>query len=288
MSAAPSLAVGIAAGGGAALLLSAGTLLQALDARRVEAHHGMRVSMLLQLARRPRWVLGTVIGYLAFPVQLVALAHAPLLVVQPVYAVGLLLLLLGGVIALDDQVRPSDVVGAGAIVVGLGIVSWGAPSGADPPHSRLAFGAVVGVLALLALAPYAARERSGRLVLMGSAAIGFACANLAVKGISDALARHAWDVAGAYLAGAAVGSTVGVLSQMTAFQRHRAIQVVPITWAVPIFLPALLGLALLRERWGTAVLGGAVFAGGAVLLLFGAALVARSQAVADISVRAMG
>lgn len=49
---------------------------------------------------------------------------------------------------------------------------------------------------------------------------------------------------------------------MTAFQRHRAVDVVPITFSIPVFLPAVLGLLVLREQWGTAVAGGLRFAVG--------------------------
>lgn len=288
MSVASGLPIGIGATLVAALLLSSGTLLQALDARQVEHRHGMRISMIGRLLRRPRWVAGTVIGYLAFPFQLVGLAHAPLVVVQPIHTCGLLLLLGAGVVLFKERVRAPDIAGAGAIVVGLAIVSWGAPAGPNPPISQAAFAAVVAVLLLLALVPYPMRDRCGRIVLLLSAALGFACANLAVKGISDAMAVHSWYVAGGYLVAAAVSSAVGVLSQMTAFQRHRAIDVVPVTYAIPIFLPALLGLALLHERWGTAAFGGAAFGVGAVLLVAGTAAVARSQSVIDISQRAAG
>lgn len=286
MTAGFSLPVGLGAGAVASLLLSGGTLLQALETRHVEEHHGLRISMLGRLLRRPRWVAGTVIGYLAFPFQLLALAHAPLVIVQPMYACGLLLLLVGGVMLLGDRVHPPDLAGAAAIVAGLAIVTWGAPAGTDQPVSHAAFAAVVGALIVLALTPYACRKRCGRVVLMLSAALGFAAANLAVKGISDSIPRHAWLVAAGYLAAAGVSSTLGVLSQMTAFQRHRAIEVVPLTYAIPIFLPALLGLALLHVRWDTAAFGGAAFAVGALLLVGGTAAVARSQSVLDISKRA--
>lgn len=280
------LAIGLGAAGLAALLLSTGTLLQALDARQVEHHHGLRLSMLGTLLRQPRWLAGTTIGYLAFPFQLLALAHAPLVVVQPIHAVGLLLLLISGVALLDEPVGAADLAGAATIVIGVGIVAWGAPRGGDRPLSQAAFAAVVAILLIVSLAPYPIRERCGRIVLMLSAALGFTCANLAVKGISDALGGHDWWAAFGYLAAAAVSSSFAVLSQMTAFQRHRAIEVLPVTYAIPIFLPALLGLFLLRVDWRTAPFGGGAFAIGAVLLIAGTVMVARSQAVIDISKRA--
>lgn len=282
-----ALAIGLGAAGLAAVLLSSGTLLQALEAREVEHRHGLRLSMLGRLLRQPRWLAGTAIGYLAFPFQLIALAHASLVVVQPIHAGGLLLLLVAGIVLLDEPVGRPDIAGAAAIVAGLGIVAWGAPAGSDLPISQAAFAAVVALLLVISLAPYPIRERCGRVVLMLSAALGFTCANLAVKGISVALGGHHWAVAAGYLAAAAISSSAAVLSQMTAFQRRRAIEVLPLTYAIPIFLPALLGLFLLHEHWRTAPFSGAPFAVGAALLILGTLAVARSQAVVDISERAL-
>src|SRR5579875_3419537 len=144
-----SLAIGLGAAGLAALLLSTGTLLQALEAREVEHHHGLRISMLGKLLREPRWLAGTAIGYLAFPFQLIALAHASLVVVQPIHAGGLLLLLISGIGLLAEPVGRPDIAGAAAIVVGLGIVAWGAPAGSDHPISRVVFAVVVALLLVL-------------------------------------------------------------------------------------------------------------------------------------------
>jgi hypothetical protein len=48
---------------------------------------------------------------------------------------------------------------------------------------------------------------------------------------------------------AAVGSIVATLGQMTAFQRHRAVEAVPVTFVIPIVLSVPLASVLLYERW---------------------------------------
>lgn len=277
------LMIGVGASLGAALLLSAGTVLQALEARLVEHHHGLKMSMLGRLARRRRWVIGTVIGYLAFPLQLLALAHAPLIVVQPLHACGLLLLLIAGVRLLSEHVHFPEAAGACAIACGIALVSWASPRGPDRPDSSLELVALTVGLLVVSMAPYLIARQRGRRAVTLSAALGFAAANMAVKGISDRLAAHDYPVAVAYLALAAIGSGIGVLSQMTAFQRHRAVEVVQLTFSIPTFLPALLGLAVLRERWGTAPASGVPFAFGMVVLLAGTAAVSRSSPVARLS-----
>lgn len=243
--------------------------------------------MLGHLLGRRRWVLGTAIGYLAFPFQLLALGWAPLVIVQPVQACGLLLLLAAGARMFREHVRLADLAGVLALVAGLVLATWGAPRGKDPPTSEAALAATAGALLALALIPYLFRERCGRRALILSAAIGFAGANLAVKGISHDLTVHDYAIAVAYLAAAGLASTVGVLSQMTAFQRHRAVDVVPLTFSIPVFLPVLLGLVVLREKWATAAAGGLPFAIGGGLLLVGTLVVSRSAPVGSVSVHAI-
>lgn len=239
--------------------------------------------MIGRLLRRPRWVAGTVIGYLSFPFQLLALAHAPLVVVQPIHACGLLLLLAAGAAIFKERIEGVDRAGIAAIVIGLGVVAWGAPRSTDSGVTDPGFVVITTALLVLALAPYPVRERCGRMPLMLSAAFGFACANLAVKGFSGALGSGHGAVAAGYLVAAGVGSAIGVLSQMTAFQRHRAVDVVPLTFSIPIFLPAAVGVLVLRERWQTAAFGGLAFACGAVVLLLGTLAIAHSQSVAAVS-----
>lgn len=287
MSVHSGILLGVGASAAAALLLSTGTIVQALDARLVEHHHGLRLSMLGRLMSRRRWVAGTVIGYAAFPFQLLALAHAPLVIVQPVHACGLLLLMAAGARLFREHVRALDMVGVTAIVAGIVLVTYGSPGGHDPPVSEAALAAATGGLIVLALAPYFFREHCGRNALIVSAAIGFAGTNLAVKGISHDLAVGDYWILAAYLAAAALGSTIGVLSQMTAFQRHRAVEVVPLTFSIPTFLPALIGLLVLREDFATAAAGGLWFAGGAILLLLGTFAVSRSAPVTSVSEHAV-
>ena len=77
----------------AAACYAAGVALQALDARAVQAADALRASLLLQLIRRPRFVIGTVVSFAGWPLQALALAKAPLAVVQPALAFNLVVLL---------------------------------------------------------------------------------------------------------------------------------------------------------------------------------------------------
>lgn len=280
--------IGVGAAIVAALLLSTGSVVQAFAVRRVDMQHGLRISLLRTLVRRRWWVTGTLTGYLAFPFELVALRHAPLAVVQPLHVTGLVLLLVVGVRVLGERLRRIDLAGLGGIVGGVVLVAQGAPAGVGHAVSFAALVGVAGGLVMLACLPYLARERCGKLSVMLSAALAFTAVNLAVKGFSDQLATSHYGLAAAYLAMAAVGSVVAILSQMTAFQRHRAVEVVPLTFAIPTFLPVVLGLFVLQEDWSSAAAGGAVFAVGATLLLAGSAVISGSDAVIGASAAARG
>ncbi len=275
--------IGLAASMGAALLLSSGTVLQAIDSRRVSREHCMRLSLLGRLMRRPLWLLGTVVGYLAFPLELLALRHAPLVLVQPVHALGLLVVLAAGVKLMRERVSGAELAGVAAIIVGLGMVAWGSPAGAEREVSDLAVAGAALALTLSSFTPFVIGRRCGRTVLVLSAALGFAGANLAVKGFSDHIAGHDYVIAAGYLAIAAVGSISGVINQMSAFQRHRAVEVVPLTFAIPTFVPAVLGMLVLREHWATAALAGAPFAAGGFLLMLGTAALGRAGAVTRVA-----
>src|SRR5690242_10786920 len=110
---------GMAAAAGAAVCFDGAVILQAQEARRVEPEHALHLSLLVRLARRPRWVAGTVIAVAGWPLQLLAYALAPVTVVQPCLALGLVLLLAAGSRALGEPIGPRQWAAAGAVVAGV-------------------------------------------------------------------------------------------------------------------------------------------------------------------------
>ena len=90
------LVLGIAAAIGASTLYSLGIALQAMDAKEAPREAHLRLELARGLIRRARWLLGTGLSILGFPLQVVALLLAPLVVVQPALAAGLLVLLMLG------------------------------------------------------------------------------------------------------------------------------------------------------------------------------------------------
>src|SRR5690242_4033965 len=87
------LVLGIGAAVAASTLYSLGIALQAMDAKQAPRGEHLRLALARRLLRRGRWLLGTGLSILGWPLQLVALLLAPLVVVQPALAAGLLVLL---------------------------------------------------------------------------------------------------------------------------------------------------------------------------------------------------
>ena len=83
------IGLGFALALGAACCYETGYALQAIEARRAPTEKALRPSLMTYLVRRPLWVGATALSLLGWPLQIIALAHAPLTLVQPVLALGL-------------------------------------------------------------------------------------------------------------------------------------------------------------------------------------------------------
>jgi drug/metabolite transporter (DMT)-like permease len=280
--------VGLAAALTASVLFNVGIVLQAIDARVAPPALALRLALLWRLVRRRVWVLGWVLGIVGIWPQIVAYAHAPFVVVQPALAAGLLLMLALGVHILHERVAPKDVVGVAAIIGGVVLVAWGAPSHTETHRSWPAVVAVVAVLSLAGVAPFLLRgTRLDRAMLVVVACgCGFAATNIATKLLGDDFnAGHYWNA----VAWGAVGLANGLsatLTNMTAFQRKTATIVVPISTAVQTFLPIVVEPLFLREHLGSAALDGAPLIVGLLIACAGSVLVAGSAAVSELYARA--
>jgi hypothetical protein len=269
----------------ASALFNVGLALQALEARATPKALSLRFSLLLRLLRRPRWVMGWLLGIIGIGPQVLALATAPFVVVQPALAVGLLLLLWIGSRTLGERVGASGWIGVVSIVVGVAFVAAGAPEHTETHRGVLAVACVVATLSISGLVPFAVRGTrfDSALLVMVVSGTGFAATNVATKLMSDDIGSK--DFVGA-VTWAVVGVGMGVaatLTGMTAFQRRRATIVVPLTTAVQTFLPILVEPLFLRERWASAPLGGTPIVAGLLVALVGTTLVTRTRPVSELA-----
>jgi drug/metabolite transporter (DMT)-like permease len=257
----------------AAAFFAVGSLLQ--QEASVDAVSGGRLD-LRRLVTRPAWVVGQTATVLATLLQVVALALAPVSVVQPLLAAALVIAL--GLRALRDRRRPSgtELLGAALTVGGLAVFL----GAARPAPGGLAFlpgAASVATSVLLAVVLVALASRAGHgpvgALLCGIAA-GTA-AGIAAVLVSAALKVSRVDLvdgsALAVLAAAGVVAVVAQLGSQQAYARGTLAWSLPAVIVVDPIAAIPTALLLVGERlepghavvWGPAAL---VAVAGVVLL----------------------
>ena len=271
--------LGIAAAIGASTLYSLGIALQALDARQAPAEDHLRPSLVLGLFRRVRWVMGTLMSVLGWPLQVIALLLAPLVVVQPALAFGLIVLLFVAERMLGEPAGRYEYVAMAAIVIGvIGAGLFAPPRGTTHTTQELTITLVLVGLGVASLLPYllAAVGHNIPVVTMIGAGLAFGWSGVATKLASDDLSQHHLWAAAAWALSTAAASAVGVLSEMSSLQSRPAIQVAPVVFVTQTAIPVMLAPVLLGESFGNTPLGGVPLIASLLLLLLGAALLARS------------
>jgi drug/metabolite transporter (DMT)-like permease len=273
-----SVAAGALLAVGAGLLYNGGVALQSLEARDTPAHWAWRPTLISRLVRRRRWILGSVIGLLGWPLHGVSLLLAPLAVVQPALALGLVLLLLVGA-RLGERIAIRDVVAVLVLVAGVAVLAAIAPA----PHfgkgpSDWAFVAFAAFA--LAAASAAALARRRPLDVRISAGMGGLC--FASSGMSTALAAAAWhrgdtDAIVGWILVTAVGGGVGLIAEMSALQHFSASRVAPAELAVQIVLPVLLSPVIGAGPIGKGTVGIVVTLLAALLVTASAVMLLESS-----------
>ncbi|HVY96601.1 MAG TPA: hypothetical protein VHA54_06535 [Solirubrobacterales bacterium] len=278
------LALGIVAAVGASLLYNASIALQALEAREVPTEHALRPSLLGRLLRNRRWLGATALGLLGWPLEIVALLLAPLTVVQPCLASGLILLLWLGATRLGEAPGPREWAAVAAIVGGVAGVALVAPERSTDHAGTGTMALALALVALPLLAPYALRSRAASLSILAvvSAGCGYAWTAIASKLLTDELADGALLAAVAWLATAAASEGLALLSEMSALQRRGATHVAPIMFAVQVLVPVALAPLVFNESWGSTPLGGALLVAFMLLAVSGTVLLAGSSAVGKV------
>jgi drug/metabolite transporter (DMT)-like permease len=272
--------LGILAALGASALFNLGIGVQALDAREAPRADALRFSLIRRLLQKRRWVLGLFIGGLGFPLEVVAFAKAPFVVVMPLLATGLLLLLVLGVRMLGERVGRAEVAGVIAMIAGIALVAWGAPDHTETLRGPVRVALVVAAVAAASFVPFFLRSRRppAMVVILGSA-LGFATSSIAIKLLSDGMNKGHYLVAGVWFAVVVIASGAGILSEMTALQLRPATVVVPISFATQTFVPILLAPLFLEVHWSGADAVSVPLLGGVALIVFASIVIARRPAV---------
>ncbi len=247
------LALGIVVAVGASLLYNASIAFQALEARGVSHEHSLRPSLIGKLVRNRRWLGATALGLVGWPLEIAALLLAPLTVVQPCLASGLILLLWLGVTEAGGE-RPACGSASRSPRSSLGVagVALAAPERTTDHAGTGAIALALGLVAIPIAAPYLLRGRTSAIGLLAviSAGCGYAWTAIASKLLTDELAAGTLLIAVAWLATAAASEGLALLSEMSALQRRPATHVAPVMFAVQILVPVAARAADLRRVLG--------------------------------------
>jgi len=264
----------------AAACFDGATAFQAIEARQLRSH-GMRPTLLTRLARRPRWLAATGLAIAGWPLQLVALSLAPLTLVQPTLALGIVVLLALGSRLLGERVGRREVLATLAIVAGVAGIALSAPPNSDDYSTGLDLWIVLGALAAAAALPYIAGRsspRAGGLLVLGAGA-AFAASAFVSKLLVDELSAGRIGVAAAWAAATVLAATVGLLGEMSGLQRRAAARVAPPIFVIETVVPVLCAPLLTGEDWTGTPLGGAVIAVSLAAVAGGGAALGGSRAV---------
>ena len=272
------LILGIAAAVAASTLYSLGVALQAMDAKRTPHTEHLHPALALNLLRRARWLAGTGLSMLGWPLQVVALLLVSLVIVQPTMAVGLLVLLFFGERMLGERAGRREHLAMLAIVVGVVGIAACAPDRSTGHRDNLIVTVVLVGLGLLTLLPYAVNRvrRPAASLTMVAAGLGYAWSGVATKLFSDDLSRGRLWFAVAWGLSTAGASAVAALSEMSALQMRPAIQVAPVVFVTQTIVPVILAPLLLGEDFSSTPLGGIPLTISLLVLVSGAAALARS------------
>jgi hypothetical protein len=270
--------LGILAAVGASTLYSLGIALQALDAKQAPHDEHLRIALARTLIRRRRWLLGTCLSVLGWPLQVLALRLAPLVVVQPALAAGLLVLMLVAERMLGEHAGRNERIAMLLVVIGVaGAGLFAPPRSTAHTSEHVTIALVLAAIGIASLLPYVLRavHRPVAQVTILGAGLAYGWTGITTKLASDDLGGHLW-LAVAWAAATAAASAVAALSEMSALQSRPAIQVAPVVFVTQTVVPLLFAPLLLGESFADTPLSGVPLTLSLVVLVSGAALLARS------------
>ena len=282
------LALGFVLALAAACCYETGYALQALEARRAPEERALSPSLVAYLVRRPVWVGATALSLVGWPLQIAALTEAPLTLVQPTLALGLVLLLVLGVRILGEHVGTREIVAVAMIIASVGVFAWAAPRDTGDVERGAGLVVALSILIAVALLPYAIalviKRHYPMLLLVASAGAADGLAAFVAKIVAQDASAGELIAVVLWAALVAAVVIVGLISESTALQSFAATRVAPTVLVMQIVIPVVLAPLVGGEGWGGTPLGGAVLGAALVTIAVGAGLLASSPAVAQLAV----
>ena len=184
----------------AAFLFALGSAVQQSAAMQEHEGSALKLRLLANLLRRPRWVAGQVVDLIGFGLQAVALRLGELTVVQPILVTTLVFALPIGARVSGQSSGRRELRAALAVTLGLALYLFAARPEAGSSVPRAADWWVAGavtVLACLAVGAWGLRSQgTRRAALLGAGAgISFGLASAFTKMLVSLPSFHPLDVA---------------------------------------------------------------------------------------------
>jgi drug/metabolite transporter (DMT)-like permease len=111
------------------------SILEQREAAAAPPGTAMRIGLLTHLAQRPVWLLGNLAGLAGFGLQLLALRHGSLALVQPIFVSGLVFALIGGAISEHRRLARREWASMGLVALGLVVFLIVARPGRGHPNA---------------------------------------------------------------------------------------------------------------------------------------------------------
>jgi drug/metabolite transporter (DMT)-like permease len=270
------MALGLIAAVLAAACYEGGYVLQTLEARVAPREDSLRASLLVRLATRKRWLAGTALSLLGAVLQVVALANAPVTLVQPILALGLVALLVLARTVLHEHIGALEIAGAAAVIAGVVLVGIESPEQSSEITSVPALIAVMAPVAVLTLMPFILRQRAPVVLAAAGAAAGDALAAISLKLTADAADSGQLGFAVLAAAGAGAAGLLALTAEMSALRIVPASRVAPVVLSAQVIVPAIAAWVAFGEPVSAPVVIGVVLAGA------GAGLLGASGAIAGL------
>ena len=263
------------------------SVLQHRVAAAQPATMSLRPRLLVELFKRPMWLVGTALDVGAYLFEAAALSVGSIVIVQPLLVSGLLFAL--PLSAIGGRRKPGrrEWTAAVAVTVGIAVfVTVGAPHGGSSSAPLWKWAIVFGVCGSIVAIAIAA----SRTLPPNYRALALAVATGAAYAVTAALTKAVVDVLGAEGAGGllstweiyalAVVSIGGLLLNQSAFQAGHLAASLPALAVTNPLLSCIIGLALFGEQLGATGLGPVALTAAAVAMMIGGTIaLARSPLV---------
>jgi hypothetical protein len=274
----------------AAALLGVGFVLQQDAAQQAPKAHFLRIQLLADLLRRPRWLAGLIIMVAGELLSAWVVGHMVLSLAEPLLATSLLFaLLLAGPLS-GQSVHKTEV--AGALILMGGVTALSLARNVRSPQVYVGSyaywpfaGAAVLFLAFV-LAELGRRRSAGQRALLTGTSAGL------VFGIADALTRRTVQILDtghfAVLLTSWPGYSLIAVSLVALWLMESAFNAAPLHISLPGITAAepisgiVLGVVVFRDSVDVSAGAIALEAGGLIALLVGVIMVSRSAALARL------